>query len=114
MRVVPVPGPSALTATVSVAGFANKPFLFLGFLPSRAGQRRKLLESLASEPHHLVFYEAPHRIIPALEDCQAAFGERQVFVARELTKLHEEQLDGFLSSVLATFYGREKIKGEAQ
>lgn len=112
IRVVPVPGPSALTAALSVAGVELAPFLFLGFLPSRIAQRRKLLASLAGEPHHLVFYEAPHRILSALKDCLAAFGDRHAFIARELTKLHEEMVSAPLTEVLTALAAKDKVKGE--
>lgn len=112
LKIVPVPGPSALSAAVSVSGFEKKPFLFLGFLPSRTNQRRKILESLAVETSHIVFYEAPHRIKKSLEDCLQILSDRQAFVARELTKIHEEILSGKISTILAALSGKEKIKGE--
>ncbi len=111
IRVVPVPGPSALAAGLSIAGFEG-PVLFAGFLPAKSGQRRVLLESLASQNHHLLFYEAPHRILKSLEDCRAVLGERRVFLGRELTKLHEESLVGGLSEMLALLSGRPAVKGE--
>lgn len=111
IRVVPVPGPSALAAGLSVAGFEG-PVLFAGFLPAKSSQRRVLLESLASQGHHLLFYEAPHRILQSLEDCRAVLGERRVFLGRELTKLHEESLVGSLGGVAADLAARPAIKGE--
>lgn len=112
LKIVPVPGPSALSATVSVSGFEKNPFLFLGFLPSRANQRRKILESLVHETSHIVFYEAPHRIKKCLEDCIQTLGDRHAFVARELTKIHEEIISNTISTILATLSSKEKIKGE--
>lgn len=109
--VVPVPGPSALAAGLSVAGF-DGPVLFAGFLPAKAGQRQTLLESLARQQHHLLFYEAPHRILKSLQDCLAVMGDRRVFLGRELTKLHEESLVGGLGEVLALLAGRPAVKGE--
>jgi 16S rRNA (cytidine1402-2'-O)-methyltransferase len=89
-RVVPVPGASALTAAISVAGLAEPRFLFHGFLPQRAAERRRALEELRAEPCALVFYEAPHRIRGALADLAAVLGtNRRVVIARELTKLFE-------------------------
>jgi len=112
IRTVPVPGPSALAAALSVAGLSGNSFLFLGFLPSRAVERRKLLTSLAAEQHYLAFYEAPHRIVATLKDCLKALGERQIFVARELTKLHEELVSAPITEVLEVLAAKDKIKGE--
>ena len=89
-RVVPVPGPSAALAALSVAGLPTDRFCFEGFLPARAAARRARLEALAAEPRTLVFYEAPHRILACVEELAAVFGEqREAAIARELTKLHE-------------------------
>lgn len=112
ISVIPVPGPSALTAAMSVAGFEETGFVFLGFLPSRGGERRKFLKSLVSEKKLLIFYESPQRIIAAFEDCLAILGDRRLAVAREITKMYEEYLNGSLSGALADFKGREKVKGE--
>jgi 16S rRNA (cytidine1402-2'-O)-methyltransferase len=88
--VVPVPGPNAAAAALSASGFAGPHFLFYGFLPARAGERRQALEELASSPYMLVFYEAPHRVVETLEALAAALGgERRIAIARELTKLFE-------------------------
>lgn len=90
LRVVPVPGPSALTAALSVAGLPNDRFVFEGFLPSRAAARRARLETLQDEPRTIVFYEAPHRILETLRDMGAVFGVgREAAIARELTKTFE-------------------------
>jgi 16S rRNA (cytidine1402-2'-O)-methyltransferase len=89
-RIVPVPGPSALTAAVSAAGSGCSQFLFYGFLPAQPGARRKALEQLAPLPWDLVFYEAPHRVRETVADLAALLGgERGMVVARELTKLFE-------------------------
>lgn len=89
-RVVPVPGASAVTAAISAAGLADSRFLFHGFLPQRAAERRRALEDLRAAPCALVFYEAPHRIRGALADLAAVFGaNRRIVIARELTKLFE-------------------------
>lgn len=116
IRVVPVPGPSALTAAVSVSGFKSGSFLFLGFLPSPPAQRRKRLQPLAAGSEPIVFYESPQRIVKCLADCLDIFGDRLVVVARELTKIHEELLQGGISEVLAGLALREagkgKVKGE--
>jgi len=90
IRVVPVPGPSSVTAALSAAGLPTDRFAFEGFLPAKAGARRRLLESLRDEPRTLVFFEAPHRIREALQDLAEVFGaEREAAVARELTKTFE-------------------------
>jgi 16S rRNA (cytidine1402-2'-O)-methyltransferase len=88
--VSPLPGPSAAIAALSASGFAAPHFLFYGFLPERAAARKKALAELASQPHTLVFYEAPHRIEESVADLRAALGDgRRVVIARELTKLFE-------------------------
>lgn len=88
--VVPVPGPSAVVAALSASGFENSRFLFCGFLPARAAERRGMLSELVAQPATLVFYEAPHRIVECVADlCAILGGEREIVLARELTKIHE-------------------------
>ncbi|GMR18613.1 MAG: 16S rRNA (cytidine(1402)-2'-O)-methyltransferase [Gammaproteobacteria bacterium] len=88
--VVPVPGPCAAIAALSVAGLPTDAFVFAGFAPAKSGGRRHFFEALASEPRTLIFYESPHRIVDSLEDMAAVFGnERQATIARELTKHFE-------------------------
>ena len=98
--VVPLPGPSALVAALAASGMTTEEFLFTGFLPSRAGDRRKALTALAAEPRTLVFYEAPHRIEETLKDALEILGDRPAVIAREVTKLHEEFLRGTLQELL--------------
>lgn len=98
--VVPVPGPSAVTAAASVSGLPMSRFIFEGFLPRRRARRRKILKSLASLQRPIVFFESPHRIVAALEDVRAVLGNRTVVVARELTKIHEEVRRGPVSSMI--------------
>jgi 16S rRNA (cytidine1402-2'-O)-methyltransferase len=89
-RIEPIPGPSALTAAMSVARFAATPVLFVGFLPPRVGARRAVLDTLRNAPWSLVFYEAPHRISRTIADLASCLGGgRRVMLARELTKLYE-------------------------
>lgn len=89
--VVPVPGPNAAIAALSACGLDASRFLFCGFLPARASERRSVLADLAAEIAVLVFYEAPHRIVDCVADLCAAFGgERDIVLARELTKIHED------------------------
>jgi len=99
IHVIPIPGPSALIAAVSASGLPTDEFMFLGFLPAKKHARRERLRTLAHMNCTLVFYEAPHRIEEMLEDLQAVLGDRAVFVAREITKIHEESLFGRLSEV---------------
>jgi 16S rRNA (cytidine1402-2'-O)-methyltransferase len=106
IRVVAVPGPSALTAALSVAGLPTDRFRFEGFLPRKSQSRRERLAGLAAEQVTLVFYEAAHRIVDALNDCVAVLGpERPAVLARELTKRHEtvrsDALDGLRDWVSA-------------
>lgn len=90
-RVVPVPGPSAAVAALSVAGFEQGGFLFVGFLPARSGARRAAIEALRAQTATLVIYESPHRIGESLADLAATLEPaRAVVIARELTKLHEQ------------------------
>ena len=100
--VVPVPGASALTAALSVAGLPTDRFRFEGFLPAKPGPRQSRLEELAAEPVTMVFYEAPHRLAESLESMRAAFGgERLAVIARELTKAFETILRGSLDELSA-------------
>ena len=94
LEVSPIPGPSAVTALLSVAGFDADRFVFDGFLPHRAGERRRRLRELASETRTVVLFESPHRIVETLCDVESIFGERPVALGRELTKLHETILHG--------------------
>ena len=94
--VIPIPGPSAFVAALAASGLPTEEFLFVGFLPSRAGARRKALESLKSEPRTIVLYEAPHRLLETLADAAIVMGPRPAVVAREITKIHEEFLRGNL------------------
>jgi len=111
--VVSVPGPSAVTAALSVAGLATDRFVFEGFLPRRAKQRRARLEALAAEPRTLVFFEAVHRIEAALAALAEVFGgERQATLARELTKLHEQVLGGSLADLSAAIGDKVPLLGE--
>jgi len=111
--VVPIPGATAFLAALVASGLPTDSFRFSGFLPARSSQRRTLLESVKDSPRTQVFYEAPHRIVDALEDIVATLGpDRHVVVAREVTKLHEEFLRGRVGEVFATLKSRPDIKGE--
>jgi len=111
--VVPVPGASAFLAALVASGLPTDSFRFSGFLPAKRGERRTVLEGVKDSPRTLVFYEAPHRIVEALEDVVEVLGaSRQVVVAREVTKIHEEFLRGRAGDVLETLKTREAVKGE--
>jgi 16S rRNA (cytidine1402-2'-O)-methyltransferase len=97
--VVAIPGPNAATLALAASGLPSYEFMFLGFLPSRTTARRQKLASIANVACTLIFYETPHRIEAALEDIQDTLGDREVCVAREMTKIHEEYLLGKLSEV---------------
>jgi len=112
IRIESVPGPSALTAAISIAGIPDGSFVFLGFAPSRKKQRQDLLHSLKNETKHLIFFEAPHRLQPFLHHCFQIWGDRQVFWCRELTKIHEELSQDTLCNLL-TLCEKKKIKGES-
>jgi len=111
--VVPIPGASAFLAALVASGLPTDSFRFSGFLPSKSGQRRKLLESVKDSPRTQVFYEAPHRLLETLEDVIAILGsDRHIVVAREVTKLHEEFLRGRAVEVFEQFKSRGSVKGE--
>lgn len=110
--VEPVPGPSATLAALSASGLPTDAFHFGGFLPSKPGQRLHALGRLRDEQATLIFFEAPHRILEALEAVEQALGPRPVVVARELTKVHEEFLRGTPAEVRAQLEARDALKGE--
>lgn len=103
IAVVPVPGPSASITALAVSGLPTDQFVYLGFLPRRSADRRRLLAEVADEPRTLVAFEAPHRLLRGLEDIAAELGNRRLAVARELTKVHEEILRGTVAEMLARF-----------
>jgi 16S rRNA (cytidine1402-2'-O)-methyltransferase len=99
--VVPVPGASAITAALSVAGYGGPGFTFLGYLPRKPGEMRRLLATLADDPRPAVAFESPYRVRKSLALVAEVLRERQLTVARELTKLHEQVLRGSASEILA-------------
>ena len=111
VSVVPIPGAVAFVTAVAISGLATDSIFFGGFLPSRAGERRRRLEACSTIPATLAFYEAPHRLGRSLADCLSVLGDRQAVVARELTKLHEEIARGVLSELSARF-AEASVKGE--
>ena len=92
IRVVPIPGASAVLSALTASGFPGDEFVFAGFAPARSNSRKKWLSRFVDEARPVVFFEAPHRIAKALDDIAELFGERPILVARELTKLHEQLL----------------------
>jgi 16S rRNA (cytidine1402-2'-O)-methyltransferase len=111
IQVTPIPGPSALIAALSAGGLPTDHFVFEGFLPEKRKQRREKLQGLREERRTLVFYEGPHRLRDTLDDIHQTFGDREIVVAREVTKLHEEFLRGTLSEVIHQVADGD-IKGE--
>lgn len=112
--VVPVPGPCAAVAALSVSGFAEGGFRFVGFLPPKSAARVSALQTLRDERDAMVFYEAPHRIVECVADMAAVFGgEREVLIAREITKLHEQIVRMPLGETAAWFAGdANRSRGE--
>jgi 16S rRNA (cytidine1402-2'-O)-methyltransferase len=107
--VVPIPGPSVVITALAVSGLDTKKFVYLGFLPHKAGARRRLLKSVADELGTIVVLESPHRLPAALNDILEILGDRKIAVCRELTKLYEEVFRGRISQAIAHF---TKPKGE--
>lgn len=113
LQVVPVPGPSAFLTALAASGFSTDYFCFRGFLPAKRGERRSVLQEIRNTAETLIFYEAPHRIVEALEDIAEILGPvRKIVVARELTKVHEEFLRGTCAEVLENLKNRHAVKGE--
>lgn len=107
IAVTPIPGPTAAVSALVASGLPTDAFVFLGFLPRRSADRRRLLRDVARERRSLVAYEAPHRLAEALADVEDVLGDRSIAVARELTKVHEEIWRGTVSGA------RQRFAGEA-
>ena len=103
IQVVSIPGPSSVTAAVSISGFPGERFNFIGFLPRRKGDRKRLFQSLIAEPQTIVALESPHRVVASLVDMLEVWGERRIAVCRELTKIHEEVFRGTLQAAVDYF-----------
>ncbi len=106
-NVVPVPGPSAPIAALTVSGLPTDSFLFLGYLPNKSTERRKVVTQIANLHYTLIFLESPHRIVDSLEDILAVLGDRQICVAREMTKLYEEYWRGPVSGAIEHFKSKD-------
>jgi 16S rRNA (cytidine1402-2'-O)-methyltransferase len=113
LPVIPIPGPAAFVSAVVVSGLPSEAFSFRGFLSPKSAARRRELEQARNSVQTEIFYEAPHRILAALEDVLAVLGpQRRIVVARELTKIHEEFLRGTTAEVLDIVKRRGEMKGE--
>jgi 16S rRNA (cytidine1402-2'-O)-methyltransferase len=111
VKVVPLPGPSAVAVAASVCGFGADAFHFAGFLPKKPGKRRKVLETLKALEVTLIFFESPYRVAALLEDLSTVLGDRRLTICRELTKLHEEVWRTTVSKALER-YKKEEGRGE--
>lgn len=112
IEVVAIPGPSALVSAISISGLDITDFLFLGFLPHKKG-RETLFKEIAEAKRAVIFYESPHRIIKSLESLAKFAPQKEIAIARELTKIHEEIIRGKASEVLDFFTkNKEKVRGE--
>ncbi len=112
IRVVPVPGPSAAVAALSVSGFSTSGFTFLGFPPRSKKLIIELMQRVRRYPETLILYESPKRILRTLEAIYETLGDREISVSREITKLHEEIIRGRVSELIRTLSERGVIKGE--
>ena len=105
-RIVSIPGPTALSAALSITDLSTERFTFLGFLPRNRGARRDLLSAMKESDQAVVAYESPHRLLSTLGDMSSILGDRPILVACELTKLYEEILRGTPGEILAGFQTR--------
>jgi 16S rRNA (cytidine1402-2'-O)-methyltransferase len=106
-EVRPVPGPSAPLAALAASGLPTDAFLYLGYLPRKSAERKALIEQISALPYTLIVLEAPHRLLAGLADLHALLGDRQIAIARELTKIHEEIWRGTLAAAIEHFTQNE-------
>jgi 16S rRNA (cytidine1402-2'-O)-methyltransferase len=111
LQIVPLPGPSAVATVLSASGLPTDRFVFEGFLPAKKQERETRLKSLRAESRTVVFYEAPHRLQESLSDMLHLLGDREIVVAREVSKIHEEYLRGTIAEVISQL-GERDVKGE--
>jgi 16S rRNA (cytidine1402-2'-O)-methyltransferase len=111
ISIVPIPGPSAVIAALSVSGLPTDSFLFKGFLPHKSKKRKDLLRQLEEVKATLIFYESPHRLTESLRDVLDVLGDREMVLTRELTKIYEEVLRGKVNKIINQI-GERKLKGE--
>lgn len=109
--VIPIPGATALIAALSASGLPTDSFIFEGFIPRKSGKRRSFFLSLKDQPKTLIFYESPRRLLSALTDLLEVLGDRKIVIARELTKIFEEMIQGTISDVIEHLQDKT-IKGE--
>jgi 16S rRNA (cytidine1402-2'-O)-methyltransferase len=112
IKVVPIPGPSALLAALSISGLPTDSFIFIGFCAKKKTRRLKQLQEFAHETRTIIFYESPGRILAFMNEIKEIMGDRYGVLCREMTKLHEEFLRGRLSEVIETLSNRPAVKGE--
>jgi 16S rRNA (cytidine1402-2'-O)-methyltransferase len=112
IKVVPIPGPSALLAALSISGLPTDSFVFVGFCAKKKARRLKQLQKFSHETRTLIFYESPGRILAFMNEIKAVMGDRYGVLCREMTKLHEEFLRGPLSEIINILSNRPAVKGE--
>ncbi|MBL8097999.1 MAG: 16S rRNA (cytidine(1402)-2'-O)-methyltransferase [Anaerolineales bacterium] len=103
----PVPGPSAPISALTVSGLPTDSFLYLGYLPHKKNERKKSLEQISEQTYTLIFLESPHRLLDSLEDISEILGNRQICIAREMTKMYEEYFRGDIAEAIAYFKSKE-------
>jgi len=111
IKVIPIPGATALIAALSASGLPTNSFIFEGFIPRKSGKRRNFFLSLEDQPKTLIFYESPRRLLSSLKDILEVLGDREIVIARELTKIFEEVIRGKISEVIELLEDKI-IKGE--
>jgi 16S rRNA (cytidine1402-2'-O)-methyltransferase len=112
ISIIAIPGPSSVTTALSICGFQSSKFIFMGFAPSKSGQRNNFFKSMLTENRPFVFFESPRRIIESLKTCEQFLGDRDFFIARELTKLHETIYHGKIDQIISELKKFTKVKGE--
>ncbi len=112
LTIEPVPGPFAAALALVASGIAPLPFTFFGFAPHRQGERRDFYRRVAEAGHTAIVYESPERVLASLEDALSILGDAEVTVAREMTKVYEEFVNGTISNVLEELRARDSIRGE--
>lgn len=111
IKIIPIPGPTASIAALSISGLPTDAFVFEGFLPAKKTARQKRLKEISTERRTIIVFEAPHRALSTLKDILEIFGDRKIVLTRELTKIFEEVIRGRVSDVIARIEGR-RLKGE--
>lgn len=111
IKVVPIPGPTAIASALCAAGLPTDKFTFVGFLPDKPGKRKTVLKEFAEYPHTLVFYVSPWKVVKTLTECIEVYGDREACLCRELTKIYEEFIRGPLSEILKAATSKT-LKGE--